>query len=150
MAVSASRWRPIGAVLVENGAITENELQLALSEQRESGRRLGEILIDSGRITWLALAQAIALQAEDLDATDALVAPESLPAQDPPLNGHASSGSVEQKLETVEAMLKDRQRAFLELVSTTETLRQKVAKLQDEVLVKNTEIAALKERVLGG
>jgi cell division protein FtsB len=48
------------------------------------------------------------------------------------------------RLQTVEAMLRDRQRAFLELVSTTETLRRAVAKLQDELAEKDAEIARLR------
>ncbi len=43
-----SRWRPIGEVLVAAGAITREELQEALHEQRESGKRLGEVLIEAG------------------------------------------------------------------------------------------------------
>ena len=48
------------------------------------------------------------------------------------------------RLQTVEAMLRDRQRAFLELVSTTETLRRAVSKLQDELAEKDAEIARLR------
>jgi hypothetical protein len=48
------------------------------------------------------------------------------------------------RLHTVEAMLRDRQRAFLELVSTTETLRRAVSKLQDELAEKDAEIARLR------
>ena len=57
-----TRWRPIGEVLVAAGAITREELQEALHEQRHSGKRLGEVLIEAGRISWLSLAQAIADQ----------------------------------------------------------------------------------------
>src|SRR5437763_13796041 len=71
-------WRPIGHVLVEAGAISQDELELALVEQRRSGRRLGEILIDSGVITWLHLAHAIAEQASDLEAV-----PDATPIPDP-------------------------------------------------------------------
>ena len=215
MATSAA-WRPIGTVLVESGAITEEDLFAALAEQRRSGRRLGELLIDSGVITWLQLAHAIAEQAIDLEATAAshrtpepevaepeevpqpvvevvepapvveVVAPEPTPVvapepppvvavvepvveiapppppppapvAEPPLSVPPVSSPAPpsdsrtqmtndeaSRLETVEAMLKERQRAFLELVSVTERLRATVARLQDELSARDSEIARLR------
>ncbi|HZC29249.1 MAG TPA: hypothetical protein VE269_05870 [Gaiellaceae bacterium] len=151
MTKAAAGWRPIGAVLVESGAITQAQLDAALAEQRLSGKRLGEILIDSGAITWLALAHAIAEQAQDVDPaqdTPELQEPIEQPAA-PPVSAPAPVVPVESvhpdaRLQTVEAMLKDRQRAFLELVSTTETLRRTVARLKDELAARDTEIAKLR------
>jgi hypothetical protein len=154
----AATWRPIGAVLVENGAITQAQLDEALAEQQVSGRRLGEILIDSGAITWLALAHAIAEQAHDMDQATAPEEPEAPAPFDfaaPPLTApapHAQAVPIEQvqdesRLQTVEAMLKERQRAFLELVSTTETLRRTVARLKDELAARDTEVAKLRAAV---
>jgi hypothetical protein len=136
-------WRPIGTVLVESGAIDEFQLQAALDEQKLSGRRLGEILIDSGAITWNALAHAIAAQVDALDGKAVQPAPPAPPA---PAASPAPAVAVQHgdRLQTVEAMLRERQRAFLELVSTTETLRRAVAKLQDEVAEKDAEIARLR------
>jgi hypothetical protein len=139
----AAGWRPIGTVLVEARAINEAQLQAALAEQKVSGRRLGEILIDSGAITWNALAHAIAAQVDALDGDDATRAA----APPPPAPRVAAPPQVVgegNRLETVEAMLRERQRAFLELVSTTETLRRAVAKLQDELAEKDAEIARLR------
>lgn len=160
MSTSAA-WRPIGHVLVESGAISQDELELALAEQRRSGRRLGEILIDSGRITWLTLANAIAEQATDLEPTPA-PAPEPAPAPpvtaapEPPVPAVASppvtaivaelSADPSGRLETVEAMLKERQRAFLELVSVTERLRANVARLQQQLEERDAEIVKLRSR----
>ena len=143
-----ARWRPIGAVLVERGAIDESQLQAALAEQQQSGRRLGEILIDSGAITWNALAHAIAAQVDVLDGYAAAPEPESerQPEPKPEPVPAVSVPDVHSgdRLQTVEAMLRERQRAFLELVSTTETLRRAVAKLQDELAEKDAEIARLR------
>jgi hypothetical protein len=155
---AAAAWRPIGTVLVEAGAIDESQLEAALAEQKQSGRRLGEILIDSGAITWNALAHAIAVQVQAIDETHI---PEPQPEPQPvvpapappppPVCAGAALPSVtrydvgsENRLEAVEAMLRERQRAFLELVSTTETLRRAVAKLQDEVAEKDAEITRLR------
>ena len=169
MSTSAA-WRPIGHVLVESGAISQDELELALAEQRRSGRRLGEILIDSGRITWLTLANAIAEQASDMEPAPA-PAPEPPPVSgvttpvEPPVSAPpaqpappATSATFEipaptadpsGRLETVEAMLKERQRAFLELVSVTERLRANVARLQEQLAERDAEIMTLRARANG-
>ena len=156
----AAKWRPIGTVLVDSGAIDEAQLTAALAEQKTSGRRLGEILIDSGAITWNALAHAIAAQVEALDADDTSEPAEPAPAppvpaaQAPPAPAPPPAAAIPavprvdvhsgDRLETLEAMLRERQRAFLELVSSTETLRRAVAKLQDEIAEKDAEIARLR------
>jgi hypothetical protein len=126
-------WRPIGEVLVDAGVITRAELDEALAEQQTTGRRLGEILIESGRISWLALAQAIGDQARP-GSTPTPASPA------PPL-----SLAPEDRLEEVETMLRDRQRAFIELVGTTELLRRQVARLEEILGERNAELARLRQ-----
>jgi hypothetical protein len=183
MEQTAARWRPIGAVLVEGGAITQAQLDAALVEQQQTGKRLGEVLIDSGAITWLALAHAIAEQARDLEEASpaapvvaheppvlaaveapvvAATEPPTLVVAEPPMTAvderplaavptvpiHNLNGAdPESRLETVETMLKERQRAFLELVSTTESLRRTVGRLKDEVTARDAEIAKLRSQI---
>jgi hypothetical protein len=134
----AARWRPVGQVLVENGSITPEQLEAALVEQRRSKRKLGDILVNSGAITWLTLAHAIAEQAQDLGAP---AAPRPAPEPVEPEIEHSTNG---QRKMDVEALLKERQRAFLELVSVTETLRAAVEKLQDDLAERDAEIARLR------
>jgi hypothetical protein len=139
----AARWRPVGQVLVENGSITREQLEAALAEQRRNGRKIGDILVNSGAISWLTLAHAIAEQAADLGVPRA-AAPvtESL---EPEVTFTANGSSVSQgRLAEVEALLKERQRAYLELVSVTETLRAAVAKLQNDLVQRDAEIARLR------
>ncbi len=139
----AASWRPVGTILVENGSITQDQLDAALAEQRRTGRKLGEILTTSGAITWLMLAQAIAEQATDLVPSAA--APPSPPQQPVPApRVHTGDESAADRLVTVEAMLKDRQRAFLELVSVTETLRATIARLQGELTSRDHELVQLR------
>jgi hypothetical protein len=129
--------RPIGQILVEKQAITEEDLAAALAEQERSGRRLGEILIESGRISWLALARAIAEQVLDI------------PAEEPPAPKPVAPGPLddpETKLHSVEAMLRERQRAFIELVTTAETLRTKVARLEEIIEERDRELSRLRVR----
>ena len=57
-----SIWRPLGELLVEKKLLTEEELELALTEQAETGRLLGAILVERGYVSGPALAIALAEQ----------------------------------------------------------------------------------------
>jgi hypothetical protein len=137
----ATQWRPIGEILVDRGQISRERLESALAEQRQGGRRLGEILVLAGDISWLALAQAIAEQADALDEVGSPAPPVAalplVPSDDP-----------QEKLETVEALLRDRQRAFLELVGTADALRRRVTQLEQKLTERDVEIARLKAGAL--
>jgi hypothetical protein len=65
-------WKPLGALLMDKGLITDIQLKQALAVQREGGGFLGEILVDNG---WLAVSDLVlALAAQlglDTDATRA-------------------------------------------------------------------------------
>jgi chromosome segregation ATPase len=54
--------RPLGEIFVDRGYVTSDDLERALVEQQESGRRLGEILVEQGSISRLDLASALAEQ----------------------------------------------------------------------------------------
>jgi hypothetical protein len=62
--VEAARipWRPLGRLLVEQGLLSEDELEHALEEQVTTGRRLGETLIDLGFVSHAALSRALTEQ----------------------------------------------------------------------------------------
>ena len=42
-------WRQLGELLADEGLLTPTELELALDEQRRTGRLLGQIVVDIGR-----------------------------------------------------------------------------------------------------
>src|SRR5438105_7254091 len=44
-------WRPLGELFVERGLITQDELEEALVEQRETRKRLGTILVGRGLVS---------------------------------------------------------------------------------------------------
>src|SRR5438105_15949572 len=44
-------WRPLGQLFVERGLITQDELEEALVEQRETRKRLGAILVSRGLVS---------------------------------------------------------------------------------------------------
>ena len=50
----------LGRVLVEQGSVTEDEIEAALETQRETGERIGRILVEEGIITSVQLTKALA------------------------------------------------------------------------------------------
>jgi hypothetical protein len=68
--------------------------------------------------------------------------PEPVQIQPMPTPESLEDPSV--KLHSVEAMLRERQRAFIELVTTTETLRMKVARLEEIIEERDRELAKLR------
>jgi type IV pilus assembly protein PilB len=81
----ADRRLPLGAMLLESGALSPEQVELALAEKETNGRRLGEIVVDRGWISARHLAQALAEQAGlpfvelarlDVDSTAAGLLPE--------------------------------------------------------------------------
>jgi MSHA biogenesis protein MshE len=67
-------WLPLGALLVREGLITSEQLELALIDQEGTGMRLGELLVQWGWVDSGAISRALAEQYElefvDLDATE--------------------------------------------------------------------------------
>ncbi len=58
----AGQKRRLGELLVDSGALTEEQLTEALAEQRETGRRLGDLLLARGTLAPVQLVQALAEQ----------------------------------------------------------------------------------------
>jgi hypothetical protein len=54
--------RPLGEIFVERGLVSEDQVEAALVEQRQSGGKLGEILVEHGVLSRLDLAGALADQ----------------------------------------------------------------------------------------
>jgi serine/threonine protein kinase/CheY-like chemotaxis protein len=71
---------PLGKILLEQGALSASELELALAEQRARGGRIGELLLASGALGDDELVRALATQA----GIRAMLDPELL-ALSPPL-----------------------------------------------------------------
>ena len=55
-------WRPLGRLLVEQGLLTDDELERALVQQQVSGKRLGETIVALGFVSGPDLASALATQ----------------------------------------------------------------------------------------
>ncbi|WP_052667331.1 GspE/PulE family protein [Nitriliruptor alkaliphilus] len=72
--------KQLGQVLIDQGLITQEQLQLAMQEQRDSGRSLGRILVSSGAIAERDLVTALAAQVgmEFVDLSEADVDPRAV------------------------------------------------------------------------
>jgi type IV pilus assembly protein PilB len=55
-------WVPLGTLLRRVGAISSEQLEIALTEKERSPRRLGEILVEWGWVTSTAIGRALAEQ----------------------------------------------------------------------------------------
>jgi hypothetical protein len=61
-AASVFPWRQLGALLADEGLLTDTELELALDEQRRTGRLLGQIIVDRGYVSAFSLARVLSAQ----------------------------------------------------------------------------------------
>ncbi len=52
----------LGDLLIQQGLLTQEQLRIALDEQKRSGRKLGRIVVDSSFVTEEAISQALARQ----------------------------------------------------------------------------------------
>jgi hypothetical protein len=57
-------WLPLGALLVREGLISNEQLELALMDQQGTGMRLGELLVQWGWVASDAISRALAEQYE--------------------------------------------------------------------------------------
>ena len=62
-------WLPLGALLVREGLISSEQLELALIDQQGTGLRLGELLVQWGWVDSAAISRALAEQ-YDMDFVD--------------------------------------------------------------------------------
>ena len=68
MTVEKRKTRLIGAILVERGLLTPDQLKAALALQEEKGGLLGEIVTAEFGVSQVELSQAIAEQLAELEA----------------------------------------------------------------------------------
>ena len=68
---------PLGALLIDEGLLTDAQLDAALAEQGRSGKPLGRLLIESGTISEAELVRTLARQVglEFVDLTDRVADP---------------------------------------------------------------------------
>jgi hypothetical protein len=67
--MASAAKRRLGDIFVERGLINDEQLNEALSVQRGSGAKLGEVLVELGFVTRVALAGVIAEQWDEAGVT---------------------------------------------------------------------------------
>jgi hypothetical protein len=90
------------------------------------------------------LARAVAEQVANLDTPAPQPQETRLLHLTPAPQPVAPLMSSDEKLLSIEALLKERQRAFIEMVTTAETLRMKVARLEEILDERDRELAKLR------
>lgn len=123
--------RRIGTILVEKRLVTEAQLELALAEQRETARPLGEICVERFGLDRLSLADALAEQWEELQRHQAGVGEPAATGELPASAPTGLGPSVEET--ELRSLLDEAEAARVELTTKTEELGRRLAAL--EVLV---------------
>jgi hypothetical protein len=124
--------RPIGSLFVEKGFVTQEELDDALREQKESGQRLGEILVERGHISRIDLASVIGSQLGELRVLRGGLAEST--AQSVP-DGAKEKAELEQRLANQAESIDQ----LLDRINELETYAVRLRQLE-------TELAAAEER----
>ena len=72
--------KKLGELLVESGLITQEQLDTALREEKQKGKRLGNVLVEKGFATELDIAQTLAYQINIpyIDVRTAVIEPEAI------------------------------------------------------------------------
>jgi hypothetical protein len=91
-----------------------------------------------------ALARAMAEQVANFAPAVVTPAPPPVPEPQPQPAAPDPLEDPQLRLHSVEALLRERQRAFIELVTTTETLRMKVTRLEEILEERDRELARLR------
>ena len=118
-------YRRIGTIFVERGLITEAQLAVALTEQRDFGRPLGEICVERFGLDRLHLADALASQWDEMRAVPDDGQLRFTPASD---QGATAEGVSEE--DELRVLLEEAQAARTELESKTDELGQRLAALE--------------------
>ena len=84
---------PLGALLIDEGLLTDAQLDAALAEQSRSGKPLGRLLIEAGTISEAELVRTLARQVglEFVDLSDRAVDGSATGAHAPAMSGALAS-----------------------------------------------------------
>jgi methyl-accepting chemotaxis protein len=119
-------YRRIGTILVEMGVVSQSKLDSALSEQRHTGRLLGEILVSTYGVSRVDLADALAAQWEEA---------QSMSEIDEAHGAYHDDGAVDPLAEgDLNVLLEEAQAARAELTARTDELSRRVASLETLVI----------------
>jgi hypothetical protein len=125
------RAEPLGALLASRGHITEEQLELALTEQKATGRPLGEIIVARGFAAPPTVAQALATQHGGLLKTEYGFATGwggGVDADQAPMQ--AAPASVNDDSSALRASLEEHKKALAAWQQAHKELQEKLAEAQ--------------------
>jgi hypothetical protein len=151
----------LGQILIETGRISWLALARAIAEQvldiedvqpeptalpaaPAAPAPLPPVPSPAAVVAWSAVPAPVPVAAPPPIPAPAPPAPVAVTAPAPTPVAPDLLRDPEIKLHSVEALLKERQRAFIELVTTTETLRMKVAHLEEIIDERDRELTRLR------
>jgi uncharacterized coiled-coil protein SlyX len=138
MAANGS-YRRIGEILVGRGLITMDQLAIALAEQRECGRPLGEICVERFGLDRLGLADALAEQWDEMQRASGPTVPAAPAVVDAPPVSDDTTPEDELRV-----LLEEAHSARAELESKTDELGRRLAALEALVVGVNDALAELR------
>jgi hypothetical protein len=148
--------RRLGEILIDSGLITWLQLAEAIAEQaRDLDPEAASEPEPELEVEAEAEVEPVAeLEPEAVAPTPVAVKASPAPPPEPPVTVAASHEPPPSVVAAsggrpdVELMLMERQRAFMELVSVTESLRSTITRLQDELAQRDAEITRLRSMSL--
>lgn len=135
--------RRIGTILVERRLITEAQLALALKEQQAKGRPLGEICVERFGLDRLNLADALAVQWDEMQRAASSEAEDvSSTASEHTTADDSLEGSPDE--DELRVLLAEAQAARDELTVKTDELSRRLAALETLVVGVSAALAELR------
>jgi len=117
--------RRLGDIFVERGLINGAQLEEALSVQRESGGKLGEVLVELGFVTRVELAGVIVEQWDELRVTARGRKTAETEARSAPAPSSIVETALRERLDALTAELADRDRRIAQQDATISALLAK-------------------------
>src|SRR3954453_15890072 len=117
--------RRLGDIFVERGLIHGAQLEEALSVQRESGGKLGEVLVELGFVTRVELAGVIVEQWDELRMTARGRKTAETEARSAPAPSSIVETALRERLDALTAELADRDRRIAQQDATISALLAK-------------------------
>jgi hypothetical protein len=140
--------RQLGQIMVDEGFLTPEQLEAAITEQHRSGKPLGQVLVETGMASAGAVANALAEQAGGLLKTEFGVSagfrppvPAPPTSPEPALELRAPAGPAVRTIATPEEM------ARRALVAELDALRDQCAALKRGVALLESELERLRDSV---
>jgi hypothetical protein len=127
-------YRRIGTILVDRRLITADQLDVALVEQENTGRPLGEICVARYGLDRLALADGLTEQWDEMQRVGAGAARDCSAGEAGAMANRAEASQGWAEAEELRVLLEEAEAARSELASKTDELGRRLAVLESLVV----------------